>query len=149
MSDNDESPNRDFGDSYQLTNCNLDSGSTCHITPQVSDVISGSLKHTDKLIEVEDGYHVTVKQEGKVRIKMCDDNGDTFIATLHNALLVPDICDRLFLIITLMNSGDTCLFHKGFCTVYFGDKDINGFTLPHDAQRKHAFWGVIQEMSKS
>ena len=47
-----------------------------------------------------------------------------------------------------MNSGHTCLFHKGFCTVYFREKEDNAVTLPHIAQRKHAFLGKIKEMSK-
>ena len=89
------------------------------------------------------------KQKGQVQIEMCDNNGDPFIATLHNVLLAPDLCDRLFSIITLMNSGHTCLFHKGFCTVYFGAKEKNAVTLPHSAQRKHAFLGKIKEMSKT
>ena len=72
---------------------------------------------------------------------MCNDNGDTFIATVHNVLLAPDLCDKLFSIIALMNSGHTCLFHKGFCTVCFEAKDNNEVTLPHSAQRKHAFIG--------
>ena len=79
---------------------------------------------------------------------MCDDNGKPFITTLHNVLLAPDLCDRLFSIITLMNSGHTCIFHKGFCTVYFGAKENNTITLPHIAQRKHSFLGKIKEMSK-
>ena len=53
---------------------------------------------------------------------MCDNNGKKFVATLFNVLLAPDLCDRLFSTITLMNAGHTCLFHKGFCTVYFGAK---------------------------
>ena len=80
---------------------------------------------------------------------MCDDNGYPFIATLHNVLLAPDLCDTLFSIITLMNLGHTCLFHKGFCTVYFGEKEKNAVTLPHSAQRKHAFLVKIKEMSKT
>ena len=48
MSDNDECPSRDFGDSLQFTNWILDSGATCHMTPQVSDFIPGSLENTDK-----------------------------------------------------------------------------------------------------
>ena len=80
---------------------------------------------------------------------MCDDNGDPFIATLHNVLLAPYLCDRLFSIIRLMNSGHNCLFQKGFCTVYFGAKDKNKVTLPHSAQSKHAFLGEIKEMSKT
>ena len=74
----------------------------------------------DKYIEVAEGHHVTAKQKGQVRIQMCDDNRKTFIASLYNVLLPPDLCNRLFSIIRLMNEGHTCLFHKGLCTVYFG-----------------------------
>ena len=102
----------------QLTNWIFDSGATCHITPELSDLILGSLEDTDKYIEVSDGHHVTAIQKGQVRIQMYDDNGKTFIETLHNVLLAPDLCDRLFSIITLMNLGHNCLFHKGFCMVY-------------------------------
>ena len=118
------------------------------MTPEVSDFIPGSLKDMDKYIEVTDGHHVTAKQKGQVQIQMCDDTGKSFIATLHNVLLAPDLCDRLFSIIALMNSGHTFLFHKGFCTVYFGAKEKNAVTLPQIAQRKHAFLGKIMEKSK-
>ena len=47
-----------------------------------------------------------------------------------------------------MNAGHTCLFHKGFCTVYFGADKINAVTLPHSAKRKHAFTGKTKNMSK-
>ena len=70
---------------------------------------------------------------------MCDDNGNKFATTLYNILLAPDLCDRLFSIITLMNAGHACLFHKWFCMVYLGAKEDNAVTLPHSAQRKHAF----------
>ena len=100
-------------------------------------------------IEVADRHHVTSKQKGQVRIQMCDDNGKTLIATLYNVLLAPDLCDRLFSIITLMNAGHTCLFQKGFCNVYFGEKQKNAVTLPHSAQRKYAFLGEIKEMSRT
>ena len=79
---------------------------------------------------------------------MCNDNGKTFIATLYNVLLALDLCDRLFSIITLMNAVHTCIFHKGFFTVYFGAEKKNVVTLPHSAQRKHAFTGKIKNMSK-
>ena len=118
------------------------------MTPEVSDFIPGSLKDTDKYIEVADGHHVTAKQKGQVRIQMCDDNRKKFIATLYNVLLAPDLCDRLFSIIRLMNAGHTCLFHKGFCMVYFGADNRNAVTLPHSAQRKHAFTGKIKNMTK-
>ena len=78
---------------------------------------------------------------------MCDNNGKTFIATVYNVLLAPELCDRLFSIITLLNALNTCLFHKGFCTVYFVADKRNAVKLPHSAQRKHAFTGKIKNMS--
>ena len=47
-----------------------------------------------------------------------------------------------------MDAGHTFIFHKGFCTVYFGADKRNAVTLPHIAQRKHAFAGKIKNMSK-
>ena len=88
------------------------------------------------------------QKKSQARIKMCDDNGNPFISTLHNVLLAPDLRNRLFSIITLMNAGHTCILHKGFCTVYFGAKENNAVTFPHNAQRKHAFLGKIMESSK-
>ena len=149
ISNHDEGTSRNFGDNSQLTNQIFDYGATCHMTPKVSDFIPGLLDDTDKHIEVADGYHVMAKQKGQVRIKMCDDNGDTFIATFYNVILAPDLCDRLFSIIMLINLRHTCLFQKGFCTVYLGAKERNSITLPHILQRKYAFWGEIKEMSKT
>ena len=116
MSNNDECPSRYFSDSSQLTNWILDSASTCHMTPQVLGFVPVSLGDKDKNIEVADGHHVTAKT-GQVRINICNNNGDTFFSTLHYVLLAPDLCDRLFSIITLTNSGNTCLFHNGSSTV--------------------------------
>ena len=86
MSNNDECPSGNFGDSSQLTNLILDSGATCHITPYISDFIPYSLEDTDKQIEVADRHNVTEKQKGQVQIKMCDDHGDpfNFNVTQHN-----------------------------------------------------------------
>ena len=96
MSSNDEIYGRYFGDSLQLTNWILDPGATCHMTPQVSDFIPGLLDDTDINIEVADGNHVTSKEKGQVQITMSDNNGDPFIATFHNILLTPDLCNRFF-----------------------------------------------------
>ena len=93
---NDKSSSRYFGGSLQLSNWVLDSESTCHMTPHISDVILHLLEDTDKHIEVADVHHVTAKQKGQVRIKLCEDNGDTFIATFHYVILAPDLYDRLF-----------------------------------------------------
>ena len=117
MSSDDERKSVKCVYNSQLTNCILDSGATCHMTPEVSDFIPGLLEDKDKHIEVADGHYVTAKQKGQLRIKMCNNNEDTFIAAFHNVLLAPDRCNRLFSIITSMNLGHTCLLHKGFCTV--------------------------------
>ena len=111
------------------------------MTPKVWDFIPGLLEDTDKHIEVEDRHHVMAKQKGQVRIEMCYNNGYPFIPNLHNILLAPDLCNRLFLIVALMNSEHTCLFFKGFCTLYFISKEKNMLTLPHSAQRKKLFLG--------
>ena len=80
--------------------------------------------------------------------KIVDNNGETFIPEIYNVLLAPDLCDRLFSIIMLMNAGHTCLFHKNFCTVYFCAKEDNAVTLPHSPVRKHAFMVKSMESSK-
>ena len=67
---------------------------------------------------------------------------------MHTVLLEPDLYDRLFSIIVSMNLVHICLFHKRFFTVYFGAKEKNAAALPHIAQRKHAFWGETNKMSK-
>ena len=69
MSGNDKYPSGNFGEISQQTNWILDYGAMFHITPYVSDFISGSLEDMDKYIEVVDGHHVTAKQKGQVRIK--------------------------------------------------------------------------------
>ena len=48
-----------------------------------------------------------------------------------------------------MNSGHTCLFQKGFCTMYFGNKNKNAVNIPHSAQRKHDFLVKTKEKDKS
>ena len=125
MSSNVEILRRYFGDSSQLTNCSLDSGATCHMKQNISNFTLGSLVETDKYIEVADRHFETSIKIGEFQIKMRDDNGKPFIATLYNVLLSPDLCVQLFSNIMLMNSGHTCLFHKGFRTVFLSDKKQN------------------------
>ena len=67
MSNDDVRENKDYGDSLQLTYWILDSGATCHMTPEVTDFIPGSLEDTYNFIEVSDGHHVTAE---KKRISM-------------------------------------------------------------------------------
>ena len=104
---------------------------------------------TDKNIEVADNNHVTVKQKGQVRIKICNNNEDNFIAIFHNVILAPDLCDRLCSILTLINLVNTCLFLRAFCMVYLGAKEKNLVTLPHNAHRKRTLLGGIKQMSKT
>ena len=90
------------------------------MTPEVSKFISGSLEDTNKNIEVTDGHHVTAKQKGHVQMKVCNGHVYPLIATLHNVILAPYLCNRFFSIIKSMNSGHSFLSQKGFCTVHFG-----------------------------
>ena len=62
MSSDDKRKSIKHGDSSQLTNWILDSGATCHMTPEVSDFIPGLLEDAYKYIEVADGHHVTAEQ---------------------------------------------------------------------------------------
>ena len=61
MFGNDEISSRYFGDSSQLTNCILDSGAACNMTPKVSHFIPGSLEYINKYTEVADGHYITAK----------------------------------------------------------------------------------------
>ena len=47
MSSDDERKSVKYGDSSQFTNWILDLGATYHMTPEVTDFISGSLEDTD------------------------------------------------------------------------------------------------------
>ena len=142
-----ESSSRNFGGNLQLTNWILYSGATCYMTPEVLDFIPGLLEDTDKYIEVTYGNQIMAKQKGNVQIKMCDNNGDNFIAKLHNVLVTPDLCDGLFLIIKLINLEHNCLFYKRFCTVYFIKKENCGYSDTY--WKAEAFiLGKIKQMSK-
>ena len=90
MSSNTESPRIYLGDSSQLTNWMLDSGATCHMTPDISDFITVSMMEIDKYIEVADGnFHS--KTNRIVSNRMRKDNGKTFIDTLYNVLFSLDL----------------------------------------------------------
>ena len=58
MSSDDERKSKEYGDIFQLTNWILDSVATCHMTPEVTELIPGSLEDTDKFIEVADRHHI-------------------------------------------------------------------------------------------
>ena len=58
--------------------------------------IAGLLEDTDKYIEVADENYVMSKKNGQIKIRICEDNGDPFIAALQNVLLAPDLSDGLF-----------------------------------------------------
>ena len=69
MSSDDERKSVKYGDSSQLTNWILYSGSTFHMTPEVTDCIPGSLEDTDKFIEVADGNHITAEKKDQYKYK--------------------------------------------------------------------------------
>ena len=96
MPSNVESPRKYYEDTSQWTNWVFDWGATCHMTPEISDFIMGSLVETDKYIEVADGIFFTAKQTGEVQTKMRDDNGEPFLATLYSVLFALDLWDWIF-----------------------------------------------------
>ena len=82
--------------------------------PEISNFIPGLLAETYKYIEVAVGYFITDKQTREFQIKICDGNGKPFIAKLYNVLLAPYLCDQIFSIIMLTNSGHTSFSLNGF-----------------------------------
>ena len=66
MSENDECTSRNFGYSAQFTNQILDSGETCHMTPEVPDFIPVLLDNMAKHIEFSGRNHITAKQRGQL-----------------------------------------------------------------------------------
>ena len=119
------------------------------MTPEVSYFITGLLEDTDKHIEVAEGNHVMEKQKVKVRIKIWNDNGDPFIAMLHNVLLAPDLYNGLFQSLYEWIRDIIVYSKKGFSLCTLEHNIYNIVTLPHSAQRKHAFLGKIKEMSNT
>ena len=99
MSFNVESPRSNFGDRSQLTNWILDLGETCHMAPDISDFIPVSMLERYKYIEATDGHLVTAKKTGEAQIKMYDDNGKPFIATLYTILFLQNFAIDYFTIL--------------------------------------------------
>ena len=117
--------------------------------PQVLDFIPGLLEDTDDYILVADGHHVKAKQKGQVRIKMCGQNGNTFITTLHNVIFAPDLCNRLFSFITLINFCTYLIIsQRVLYSVLFSQRE-KCRTLPHIAERKHDFLEETKQISKT
>ena len=58
-----------YDDILQLSNWILDLGEMCHMMPEVTYFIPGTLEYTDKYMEVADGHHVTAKQKVKYEYK--------------------------------------------------------------------------------
>ena len=67
MSSNAESTITYFGDRLQPTNCILDSGATCHTTPDIFYFILGSFFERDKYIKVADGHFFIEKKQEKFK----------------------------------------------------------------------------------
>ena len=67
MSGNGECPSGNFGDSLQLTNWILDYVATCHMTPEVSYFIPGSLEDMDSILKLR--TDITSQQKKKAEHK--------------------------------------------------------------------------------
>ena len=57
------------------------------MSPLVMYFIPSLLEDADKYIEVTNGNYARANQKGKFQIRVRENNGDTFIATLNNVLL--------------------------------------------------------------
>ena len=69
MSTNEEVTRRNYGGRSQLANWILESGATCHMTPDIQDFILSSLVETDKSIKVAYGKFFPAKTESKISNK--------------------------------------------------------------------------------
>ena len=67
MFGNDKSSSRYFGVCLQFTNWTLDSGATCHVKPQILNLIPGLLEDKDKYTQVTGGHYATAKQKDKFK----------------------------------------------------------------------------------
>ena len=67
MFSNDECSSEKYGDSSQFTNRILDLGATCHMTPEVSDFIPGSLEDTYNTLKLR--TDITSRRNRKVKYK--------------------------------------------------------------------------------
>ena len=65
MYGNGECPSGNSCDGSQLTNWILDSGATCHITPEVSDFIPGLLEDTENTLKLR--TDITLQRNKKVK----------------------------------------------------------------------------------
>ena len=141
ISGNEKSLSRYFSDSLQLINWILDSGKTCHMTPQASYFIPGSWEDTDKYIEVADVDQITEKQKEQFQITMFDNNKDTLSRHLTAYFCHQIYAVGYFLLSCKWIRDIIVYFTRGFKLFTLGDKEKNMVTLPHSAQWKHAFWG--------
>ena len=62
-------------------------------------------------------FHHSKTNRGSTN-KRRDNTSKRFIAMSYSILLAPELCNRLFSIIRLLNLGHTCLFQKWFAQTY-------------------------------
>ena len=63
-------------------------------------------------VEVADGHLIKCTTTGKVKINMLDDDGNQSQATLHDAMYVPGLRERVHSITTFADHGHGAFFKK-------------------------------------
>ena len=76
---------------------------------------------------------------------MCNDKGYNIITTFHNILLAQDLCNRLFSIIRLLNSGHTLFILQKVLHSVLWKQGENVVSLLQSALRKHECLGEISK----
>jgi transposase InsO family protein len=111
-------PISEIGDPCNLNNYLPDSGATQHMTPRSADLIN-VVEGQNLGVEVADGHIIKCSTTGDVPIKMQDDDGEEFTATLKDIMYVPGLSRRLFSITKFARHGHMAVIKDNGITLYF------------------------------
>jgi hypothetical protein len=126
----------EIGDPCDLSNFLPDSGATQHMTPRRADLFD-VVEGQNLGVEVADGHVIKCSITGKIRLSMCDDNGNMLNAVLHDVMYVPGLSRRLFSITRFARHGHYATICSGSTTLYFGEQQ-SPVTLTNDGSRAMA-----------
>jgi hypothetical protein len=119
----------ELGDPCNLNNYLPDSGATQHMTPRSADLIN-VVEGQNLGVGVADGHIIKCSTTGDVLIKMLDDNGDEFTATLKDVMYVPGLSRRLFSITKFARHGHVAVIKDNGIILYF-EPHTAAVTLTH------------------
>ncbi len=109
---------QDVGNPCDLNNYLPDSGATQHMTPRLMD-LTNVVEGQGLGVEVADGHIIKCSTTGDVIIRMQDDNGSNFTATLKDVMYIPGLSRRLFSITKFAHHGHKALIQDNGIILYF------------------------------